>query len=218
MHLSLVTSAIRRNVRRWQLTLGLILSGVLSPSSLPAQRADPGINVATLGHDLGNARARVWIIEFGDFGCGYCAQFNRDIWPVLDSLYVRTGKVRWKYIPFVLSSFRNSREVSEAAECAAEQGAFWKISDVLFARRREWMASSTPRELAARYAKELGLDAQAFSRCGMSTTAQRRILQNTSAARSLYLRGTPTFFVNGQMYPGMVPLNEFRKLIDSLLR
>jgi protein-disulfide isomerase len=218
MDLSLARAAIRRTVGRWSLAFGLTLSGSLSPASLPAQRADAGVNVAALGHDLGNARASVWIIEFGDFGCGYCAQFNRNIWPVLDSLYVRTGKVRWKYIPFVLGSFRNSREVSEAAECAAEQGAFWKISDVLFARRREWMASSTPRELAARYAKELGLDQQAFSRCAMSTAAQRRILQNTSAARSLYLRGTPTFFVNGQMYPGMVPLNEFRKLIDSLSR
>ncbi|HSA54955.1 MAG TPA: thioredoxin domain-containing protein [Gemmatimonadaceae bacterium] len=199
---------LRRNA-----AVAIVLMGALTSAPLFAQSA--GVSVATLGHDKGEVRAPVHVIEFGDFGCGYCAQFARDSWPVIDSLYVRTGRVRWKYIPFVTGMFRNSREVSEAAECAAEQNAFWTMSDLLFERRREWMASRTPGELIGRYVKELKLDPAAFARCSMSTAARRRIVQNDATAQSLYLRGTPTFFINGRIIPGAIPLEEFRRILDA---
>ena len=212
------TFAFRRLSVVARMGIVVLLASAAVPVTVVAQSSGRGVSVATLGHDKGDPKARVYVVEFGDFGCGYCAQFARESWPVIDSLYVRTGKVRWKYVPFVTGMFKNSREVSEAAECAGEQNAFWKMHDLLYLRRREWMASRAPRDLVGKYVRELGLNEGTFARCSMSTAARRRIVQNDGVAQSLYLRGTPTFFVNGRIIPGAIPLAEFRRILDGILR
>ena len=80
------------------------------------------------------------------------------------------------------------------------------------------IALGTPRELIGKYVKELGLNPGTFARCSISTAVRRRIMQNDGAAQSLYIRGTPTFFVNGRIIPGAIPLDEFRRILDALLR
>src|ERR1043165_8869724 len=120
-------------------TLAGVLSVLLSPALGGAQDPFPGI-----GHDRGQQQARTVIIEFADFGCGYCAKFAVETFPRLDSTYVATGRAKWKFVPSVTANSRNGREAAEAAECASDQGAFWKMHDVLFARRKEWMGTSKP--------------------------------------------------------------------------
>src|SRR5262245_30768567 len=107
-----------------------------------AQSSGGGVSLANLGHDLGAGTARVFIVEFGDFGCGYCAKFAADQFHKIDSAYIKKGIVRWKMVPFVTGMFKNSQQVAEAAECAAEQGQFWKMHDLLYEKRKEWMTTS----------------------------------------------------------------------------
>ncbi len=154
-------------------------------------------------------------MEFGDFGCGYCAKFAAETYPKLDSAYISTGVVRWKMVPFVTGMFRNSREVAEAAECAGEQGAFWKMHDLLYEKRKEWMASRDIRALVTRYARGLKLDVAAFARCGLNPGIRQRIAGNDAIANRLSIRGTPTFFVNGRVIPGAIPFDVFRQVIEA---
>ncbi len=177
-----------------------------------------GIDLAGVGHDRGGDHARVYVIEFGDFGCGYCAKFVAETYPQIDSAYIRTGIVKWKFVPFVTGNFRHSREVSVAAECAAEQDAFWKMHDLLYSHRTEWMGASDVQVVIARYVRDLKLDASRFSTCARGITAARHIEHNTLLATTLNIRGTPTFFVNGQVIPGAIPFDLFRKVIEAASR
>ncbi|HEX9563872.1 MAG TPA: DsbA family protein [Gemmatimonadaceae bacterium] len=183
-----------------------------------AQPGGGGVSLAGVGHDKGGASARVFIVEFGDFGCSYCARFAAETYPRIDSAYIAKGAVRWKMIPYVTGMFRNSREVAEAAECAGEQGAFFEMHDLLFARRKEWMASANIRALVAKYAAELKLNPAAFARCGMNPAIGARIRRNDALAASLQIRGTPTFFVNGRIVPGAIPFDLFQQVIDAAQR
>lgn len=189
----------------------------LSPAA-GAQRSGGGVSLAGVGHDLGGQGARVFIVEFGDFGCSYCAKFAAETYPKLDSAYIKPGLVRWKMVPFVTGMFRNSREVAEAAECAGEQGAFWKMHDLLYAKRKEWMASKDIRTLITRYARDLKLDLTAFARCGLNPGIRQRILGNDAIANRLAIRGTPTFFVNGRVIPGAIPFDVFQQVIAEAAR
>jgi protein-disulfide isomerase len=195
--------------------LSLLYFGLAAPAALESQAGSP---FAGIGHDRGGDAAKVNIIEFGDFGCSYCAKFAVETYPQLDSAYIRTGRVHWKFVPFVTGNFRNSREAAEAAECASEQDAFWKMHDVLYARRKEWMASDQPRLTLLRYAKELHLDLAAFTRCATSPVTHQHILHNDILASTLSIRGTPTFFVNGRAIPGAIPFDVFRQVIDAAAR
>ena len=174
-----------------------------------------GVSLAGVGHDLGGATSRVFIVEFADFGCSYCSKFAAETYPKIDSAYIRKGIVRWKMVPFVTGMFRNSREVAEAAECAADQGSFWKMHDLLYVKRKEWMASKEIRALVVRYATQLKLNLTAFGQCSMNPQIQRRIQRNDAIAQQLGIRGTPTFYVNGRVVPGAIPFDLFQQLITE---
>jgi protein-disulfide isomerase len=193
--------------------LALLL--VSMPVVLPAQLRGEGVSLAGIGHDTGSTRAKVFVVEFADFGCGYCARFNVETQPKLDSAYIRTGMVRFKMVPFVTGSFRNSRDVAEAAECAAEQGGFWKMHDLLYAKRKEWMASNNIRSLINQYVALLKLDSVKFSRCVLNPEIKQRIQRHDAIAGQLAMRGTPTFFVNGRIVPGAIPFDLFSQLITA---
>jgi protein-disulfide isomerase len=181
-------------------------------------RKSEGISLAGVGHDVGGASARVFIVEFGDFGCGYCAKFNVETYPKIRSAYIDKGLVRWKMVPFVTGMFRHSREVSEAAECAAEQGDFWRMHDLLYQKRKEWTTSKDINALVVSYATQLGLNRVAFGRCLMNPEIRRRVQRQDAIAQELGLRGTPIFFINGRMVQGAVPFDVFQQIITQSAR
>jgi protein-disulfide isomerase len=201
------------SVPRKRLLLSLAL-GVLVATRAEAQlNGGGGVSLAGVGHDVGGATARVFIVEFADFGCGYCARFNAETYPKIDSAYIKGGVVRWKMVPFVTGMFRHSRQVAEAAECSAEQGEFWRMHDLLYSKRKEWQASTDVGSLITKYASQLKLDRTLFSRCLLNPETRRRVQRNDAIAQRLSIRGTPTFYVNGRIVPGAVSFDLFKQVI-----
>lgn len=198
--------------------LSLVTPNRAASQYRPGGGASAGISLVGVGHDVGGAAARVFIVEFGDFGCSYCAKFNVETYPKIDSAYIRGGIVRWKMVPFVTGMFKNSREVAEAAECAGEQGTFWKMHDLLYLKRKEWMASNDIRTLVVKYATQVKLDPVPFGRCLMNPEIKRRIQRHDAIAQQLGIRGTPTFFVNGRPVPGAIPFDLFQQVITAAMR
>jgi protein-disulfide isomerase len=180
---------------------------------LPGRAAAQYVDVAKLGYDRGSPGAPILVTEFGDFGCSACGQFARDVWPQLQREFVATGRVRWKYIPFDLGMFPNGSEAASAAECAADQDAFWSMHDLLYEKQKAWNRLRDPRDKFLELARQLRLDVAVFGRCYRAEAGAARTKQNTEAARELMVRATPTFFVNGQRVVGALPIEEWRKLI-----
>src|SRR5690625_6346899 len=97
-------------------------TGAAPPSILEQERARQGVDLTGVGYDLGDPCAPISIVEFSDFGCHFCRQFATETFPTLEREYIETGKVRWKYIPFVLGIFPNGDRAAIAGVCAAQQG------------------------------------------------------------------------------------------------
>lgn len=203
---------------RVRLAAQVVLAVALALAPLRAHRAmgaeaGQGTSLDGVGHDRGRRDAPVEVVEFSDFGCRYCARFAAETFPSLDAEFIQPGRVRWKLVPFVLGTFRNSREAAEAAECAAEQGAFWPMHDRLFVSRGEWSGERRPWERLRRYAAELRLDTARFAACAAGRAARRRVKRHGDAAARLMVRATPTFFVNGRRVEGAIPLPLFRQVL-----
>lgn len=179
--------------------------------------ANDGVSLDGVGHDRGVVVAANWVAEFLDLGCGYCAKFATETYPALDSEFVGSGKVRWKFVVFVTGSFPHSEEAAVAAECAAEQGKFFVVHDSLLAARKEWMKSKTPQRVFDRIAGKAGVEPAAFARCARGAAARQRVVRQTALARQLNIRGTPTFFINGQRIEGAIPLPLFRQVMQQVL-
>ena len=108
---------------------------LLTPSlAAPQSKAAPLASRAK-----GSAEAPMTVYEMSDFQCPYCRQFALETFPLLDSLYVETGKVRWVFINFPLTSLHpNAVPAAGMALCAAKQGAFWPIHDLLYQHQPDW--------------------------------------------------------------------------------
>lgn len=202
----------------------VLLFASASPHPSSAKPAPPQplaiaqeVNLDGVGHDRGSPGAPVEVVEFVDFACPHCATFATGTFPALDAEFVQAGRVRWKLVPLVLGTFRNSREAAEAAECAAEQGAFWPMHHRLFATRDDWVATRRPWDRFRTYAGDLGLEPIPFDACRRGRTARLRVERHGEIAARLGILGTPTFFVNGRRIVGAPPLPSFRReLADAL--
>jgi protein-disulfide isomerase len=166
---------------------------------------------------MGSPDAPIHIIEFSDFGCGYCRVFQSETRPVLDEEYVATGKVRWTYIPFVLGMFPNGDAAAVAGECAGEQDRFDIMRRRLYEDQQGWRNNPEPDSFFRTLAEEEGLDGERFAACLDAENGPTRIQENTRLGQSLGVRGTPSFFVNGFPVSGAVPLETFRDILDMEL-
>ncbi len=169
---------------------------------------------------LGREDAPVMIIEFSDFQCPFCKRFAEETFPQLKRDYIDTGKVRFVFRDFpILRIHPNAGLAALAAECADEQGRFWEMHDLLFARQSEW-AESAPEQaqsLFEAYARELGLDDPAFSECLRTQRYADEVVNDLREGAEAGVRGTPAFFINGEKIEGAHPYEKFREVIEQAL-
>lgn len=176
-----------------------------------------GLDLTAIGYDLGRPDAPIQVVEFSDFGCGFCAAFARETEPVLVREFVETGHVYWKYVPFVIGMFPNGAEAARAAECAGAQGRFWAAKDSLYAGQRRWKQASAAAPVFTALVMSAGVQEAAFERCVATDPHRQRTSQANAAAARLGVRATPTFFINGQMVEGALPLTVFRGGLRQML-
>ncbi len=189
-------------------------------STAPATPAQSDrVDVASLGYDVGSAKAPVRVVEMSDFGCGYCRKFHLETWPVLRKKFIETGKVRWKFIPFVTGMFEHSDAATKAAECALDQGpdAFEALETRLWQDQRTWKRASNAEEVIRGWAREAGLDLQRFDGCVSQDRPAPKIAESGRLANQLGVRGTPTFFILGYPpLPGALPTDMFEKVLNEV--
>jgi protein-disulfide isomerase len=154
--------------------------------------------------------APVTIVKFEDFQCPFCKQIQ----PTLTELFSRyNGKIRLVHKDLPLDSIHpQARQAAEAARCAAEAGKFWSYHDLLYAN-----SPNVSQENLKSYAKEVGIDVNAFDRCLGSGKFKAVVQRDLIDGAQLGLTGTPTFFINGREVSGNQPVEIFRAIIDEEL-
>jgi len=151
----------------------------------------------------------VTIVEFTDFQCPFCARVQ----PIKQRLMAAyPERLRWEIRHFPLGFHGDAMLAHQAALAAGEQGRFWEMHDLLFANRH-----ALKRDQLLAYAQSLGLDEVRFLADLDSPDIRRRIVEDIEAGRHLGVRGTPTFFINGNKLVGAKPYEAFKSQIDTAL-
>jgi protein-disulfide isomerase len=191
----------------------LLLSG--TALSQPVTGEEIFTYLAKDGPTKGSEKAPVTLIEFSDFQCSFCRKFWQITLPQIEKKYINAGKVKFVYRHFAILG-KHSTAAAQAAECAGEQGKFWPYHDKLFASAGSPLAF-TDGKLKS-YAKELGLKSPDFSQCLDSGKYLKKVEGETAMAAFLGARGTPAFFLNGQLIAGAQPLEVFDAAIEKELK
>ena len=169
----------------------------------------------------GDKNAKVTIVEFSDFQCPFCKSYYDTTHAQIDEKYIKTGKVKFSYRHYPLSSIHPLAQLAgEASECANEQGKFWEYHDKLFAVQEEWSSKAEADAITsfAEYAGEIGLDNAALQSCLDTHKFKKAVEDDTAAGSAVQVDGTPAFFVNGYRLTGAQPFSEFEKVIEAELK
>jgi protein-disulfide isomerase len=155
--------------------------------------------------------AKVTVVMFGDFEC----PFSREAAIMFRRLAVIYGeKGRFVYRDFPLQSIHaNAYQAAVAAECAREQRRYWEYFDRLYSN----IADISPAGLA-RHAEEVSLDKAQFEACLNFGRYDFRVTEDLTAAQTLGLRGTPTFYINGRQIEGAITEEDFERAIKKFLQ
>jgi protein-disulfide isomerase len=147
-------------------------------------------DLLALGTPMGHAEATVSIIEFADFECPACRQFEVALQSLPDSL---ASKVRLTLVHFPLPYHRFAIPSALAFECAAAQDRAVAMRQVLF-MRQDSLGLLPWSQMAARAGVS---DIVSFDTCVASRAYMARVDSGAAASERLGLRGTPTLFIDG---------------------
>lgn len=160
----------------------------------------------------GSESAPIRIVEYGDLGCSACRSWhNAGVKEQLKQAYGDQVAFEYRHFPVVTA---NSPDAAEAAQCAAEQDAFWPLHDYIY----EQLPPYPPldRNSLKEYATAVGLDRPAFDSCLDSRKYESYVFNDAQAARSAGARGTPTFVIDGQVVP-LPSYENLARIIDTAL-
>jgi len=183
-------------------------AAVANTNTAPAGPID--VKVTSTDHIRGNKNAKVTLVEFSDFQCPFCEQFN----PTVDKILADyKDKVRLVFKNYPLTTIHNmAQKAAEAAECAGQQNKYWEMHDKLFANQ-----STLSVENFKIWAKELGLKESTFNSCLDESKTAAKITADQTYGDSIGVNGTPTSYVNGNIVAGAQGYDYVKNLVDQAL-
>ncbi|RPF28334.1 protein-disulfide isomerase [Georgenia muralis] len=159
----------------------------------------------------GPVDAPLTLVEYGDFECPFCARATG----VTDELRERLGddlRYVFRHLPLVDVHPRAER-AARAAVAAQRQGRFWEMHDLLFSHQDQLDVADL-----AGYARDLGLDVEAFLRDLDDEDTAALVRADVASAEASGARGTPTFFVGEARHTGPHDTESLARALEASRR
>lgn len=162
-------------------------------------------------HIRGSDEAPVTLVEYGDFECPNCGRAESVVRELV-SEFGHDLRYVFRHLPLA-DVHPRAQLAAEAAEAAADQGAFWPMHDLLFAHQD----ALEPKHLIS-YARQLELDVDRFTEQLRRHEHAGRIASDVDDADLSGVSGTPTFFVNGLRHQGAYDVETLTEAVRAAQR
>lgn len=164
---------------------------------------------------IGNADAKVTIVEYASMTCPHCASFHENTLPAITKKYLNTGKAR-----LVLREFPFDPRAAAAfmlARCAGDDKYYAMVS-ALFQQQDNWAAAEDAKAALLQLSRLAGFSQESFEKCLSDQDLLNKVnAVREQAAKDFGVESTPTFLINGKKYAGAMTVDQMSALIDSLL-
>lgn len=161
---------------------------------------------------IGKKDAKVQVVAFSDFQCPYCSK-GADVMHQIEKKYGSKVAVSFKHYP--LPFHQQALPASEISMCVNKisgNDKFWKFHDLVF-KNQDKMDTENLLKLA----KDAGSDSEKVKECYDKGEFKEFVKADMDYGNKIGVRSTPTFFVNGQMVAGALPIEQFSEIIDEEL-
>ena len=174
---------------------------------------DASVFVRDHSPTLGSDDAKVHIVEFMDPACETCAAFSPFVKQMVDA---NSGKVKLviRYAPF----HQGADFFVKILEAARKQGRYWETLDVMFKSQRHWASHHNPQpERIWQFLPMAELDIERIKADMNDPAITELIRQDLADSRTLNVRKTPGFFVNGKPLETF-GYQQFQQLVESEIK
>jgi protein-disulfide isomerase len=181
--------AILQELRLMRQALERALQPPPPPQAMPPDNTPIEVRVKD-AMAMGKADAPLTMVAFVDYECPFCRRFDVETFPRLKKEWIDAGKLRYVVRDLPLEFHPRAQKASEASYCAADQGKYWEMRDVLVQNQQKL----DPDSLVA-HAKGLGLAEAPFRQCLDGGKYAAPVKASLDEARKLGVSGTPTFVI-----------------------
>lgn len=159
----------------------------------------------------GKDGAPITVVEFSDFQCPYCSRAAETV-NQLKKKYGSKMKLAFRHFP--LPMHKDAKPAAEASMCVNEQSSekFWKFHDLAFKNQDKLDKTNLEK-----FAKDVGADVKKYNECLDSKKFASFVQGEIEYGEKIGVKSTPTFFVNGQLVSGAVPIETFSEIIEDEL-
>ncbi|MCW3767328.1 MULTISPECIES: thioredoxin domain-containing protein [Paenarthrobacter] len=195
-------------------TIGVIWYTVFSLTKPDPTAAAPAAEAQLVRDDSHRVTAPVTekaqLVEFLDFECEACLAAQ----PLVEELKKEFGdRITFVNRYFPLPAHKNSANAALAVEAAAQQGKYEQMYAKMFETQSQWgEKTDSQAPLFRTFAQELGLDLAAYDTAVADDKTKERIRKDIADGTALGVKGTPTFFLNGEMLT-LNSKEQFRQLL-----
>ena len=208
----------KSNNTRWMIVgalAALVIVATLVYVSSNSIAAPPPAPTNVTGEIWGNPKAPIVVEEYADLQCPICARAYSEL-HALAPQYMDTGKVQIVYHNFAFIG-PESQLAAQGAECANDQGKFWDWVGYLFTHQAgENQGAFSSGNLKGFATLIGGLNTTTFDACLDSGKYAAQVQSELAEGDARGVQATPTFFINGQKYAGLLSQDQFAALFDSL--
>lgn len=160
---------------------------------------------------VGDIKAPVTLMEFGDYESEACAKANEVVKQLLTTY---EGKIRFNYRHFPLTKIhQRSLKAAEASLGAAQEGRFWEMHNILFSNRRT--LGTTSLKL---HSMEAGVNNKRFLDDLVNATYGWQVQGDLREGLDRGVKDVPAFFINGEAYTGKPTFEALSKVIEAAIR
>ncbi|CAN7263226.1 thioredoxin domain-containing protein [Caulobacter sp. BE254] len=181
-----------------------LLTAVALTASLGVALAgcDKKESVSADDMSLGNANAKVTVVEYASASCVHCGRWNNEVFPAFKAKYIDTGRVHYVYREFLTEPVQVASAAFLMARCAGKDK-YFSVLDSVYHSQEEMFTTGDYRGVLLRIAQSAGMDEAQFTSCVTDEKALKALNARVEKYQAdAKITGTPTFVINGKKAGG----------------
>ena len=178
------------------------------------------INAETVRITSGNTDAKITIIVYESLTCSHCANFHKNVYPLIKKDYIDTGlaKIEFRHFPLDVAAFNASKIAQCKNNFSNKLGL--KILEILYSNQQAWIKGNTEKELndnLKKYLEKEGFKLE-FEKCISNKKIEDFVLNDRiEGSKKFKVNATPTIIINQKKFEKSLNYKNIKKTLEKLI-
>ena len=164
----------------------------------------------------GNENAKITIIAYESLTCSHCANFHKDVYPLLKKDYLDTGlaKIEFRHFPLDIAALN----AAKVAQCNIKDSL--KILESLYSNQQSWVKGNTVDEVNKNLKKFIEKEQFNinFEKCINDKNIEDFILNDRiEGTKNFKINATPTIIINNEKFEKSLNYKNLKKSLEKLI-